>query len=183
MESQVAQSWGRIAAWLSETAPETDRQLGAPASAADIAALRTRLDPVVLPVELVELLLLVNGSPGETPLPPPGGELLSTHRIAQTVDMLAGLSSTMSKEARSEWVELLGGWRPEWVPFTGDVQGDNTVIDTRDGDTQGAVLDFLHDDIGGEVLAPSLGAHLMVADNLENGWTPAVIDGHFDWQI
>lgn len=72
-------------------------------------------------------------------------------------------------------------WRPGWIPILGSWGGDNVCVDLEGTFTghSGQVLDFVHDDEGRDILAPSLDAwgETFVAGLAEGLWRDE--DGDF----
>lgn len=61
-------------------------------------------------------------------------------KIPERADMLNNIVHSRGKDMLGYW------WHPQWVPFAETVSGDALAVDQRQGQGQGRVGEFHHDD-------------------------------------
>lgn len=187
----VTEQLGRIARWVS------DNLDGVTFGGADSGAINTAMEAtgVDWPSELVELLELINGFPADRDVSLlPQHAMFDVQRVVDERAMELEVWSEFSEEfgglePDSEAGGVVGTYHPAFVPFAG-LDGYLLFVDTRPGPLHGCVTESEKVDADGE--GPrwvSLSAMLTdLADSLETGcvfdqsWTPAVVDGHLEWQ-
>ncbi|WP_203670902.1 SMI1/KNR4 family protein [Catellatospora methionotrophica] len=126
-----------IDGWLAEHAPLTLRDLPAPATAADLAAVRAHLGTDLLK-EVEQLLRWHNGA-GRA-VPPfclaPGYAFLST------ADMIATSRRHLAEDAARHWHT----WNRQWLPVAAGQRGRVLTVDHAESDTHGHVTISSTDD-------------------------------------
>lgn len=136
----------RLNAWLAKHVPE------------DAVRLRPPLeDPGTVPAPLRALYRVADGQTGKK-------GLFDQFRFMTASDAREE-KVTMDQLARDEsWDE--SWWSPRWHPFASDFAGQLLVVDESDG----SVREFVHDDEGRPVLAPSAEAFLeRFTESVEGG--------------
>ncbi|WP_430335960.1 hypothetical protein [Rhodococcus sp. ACT016] len=187
----VTEQWGRIARWVS------DNLNGVTFDGADSGAINAAMEATGIewPSELVELLGLINGFPADRHVSLlPQHAMFDVQRVVDERAMELDVWSEFSEEfgglePGTEAGGVVGTYHPAFVPFAG-LDGYLFVVDTRPGPLHGCVTEFEKVDADGE--GPrwvSMSAMLPdLADSLETGCvfdqssTPAVVDGHLEWQ-
>lgn len=140
----IAELWARWEAWLAAHAPGLVDGLREPATAAEIADAEEALG---------------------TPLP---GALRELYQVHGSAAMIVGGYDIATLEDLVETRELLCGLDPEaagWFPFVDHGSGDHYAVDGR-----GRVIEVVHDDDGGDVLAADLATWMeAIVGDLERG--------------
>jgi cell wall assembly regulator SMI1 len=175
----------RLSVVLPERAPALWESLRAPASLADLDALRQAVDPFELPHDVVTLLRWHDGQ-GKAPVWPPWwpsiscGPLLSAARAAEHYTRL--------RDETEDWQ-----WNPLWLPVAHE--GWNQAGVEMTPDRSGVVVDASFGNAGVNVVAPSLAAMLDAAADMIEAGLPleqpsdhdevrrraALIDARDDW--
>jgi cell wall assembly regulator SMI1 len=169
----ITASWSRIDNWLAQYAPTTYAVLAPPATDAD---LRTAVDVVALPPELIESLRCHDGITTWANLLPEA-QPSSAAQIVQNWQLRMELAADFDGFAGRPPSEE-PYWHPAWIPWADD-DGDLQVFDLRPGPFSGRVGIAPHDSTGDFTDSwPSLASYLgEVVQSLYlgtgiNGWYP-----------
>ncbi len=180
MTSLIADSWGRIIAWLRANASPESIEPFAPADQALIESFEARTG-IRLPQELVEFqaALHVFGSSSALPsdddwdpmafTPIPLDEALAGWVSQNELVEMGEFDDRVPASARgiaNVW------WHRGWMPFAGNGGGDYLCVDTIPADTGvvGQIITHSHESGKHALLAPSLGAYLQdLAAKIERG--------------
>lgn len=185
MVRAVGRQWARIERWLKANDPASYRTLGPPARARTIAVAEAQMG-LRFPDDLRASLMRHNGAAatgGSWPFGFLGNMGMGVREIRDTWRMLCEIDDIDEGDPRAEW------WDGRMIPFGSDGSGNHLVVDSvrRDvGDTDHeGQLSFTP---GGVPIRSHYALLKATADAMETGgsvgyWSPAVIEGGFDWEI
>ncbi|MEU0807456.1 SMI1/KNR4 family protein [Streptomyces sp. NPDC005970] len=138
-------AWERLETWMELHAPDDYRALQLPASSEAISAITNEEFPVCS--ELQELLRLHDGvvdirggaDPGS--FLPSGYGLYSARRMRAAHQRMVENVSWSIEDGTMD--DVIGkSAHVKWVPFAGDVTGQELIIDHRPGSTYGSVMEY-----------------------------------------
>jgi cell wall assembly regulator SMI1 len=140
----VEESWTRIVAWLTETAPATAAQIGPPASAEQVAEVE-RVVGRPLPADLTAWWRLAGGLDRDamdplipaTHIPLTIADSLEIRRFWLNLHLRLGESI-----ADGEAGEPSRGFQSTFVPISTDCGGRYLFVDLRDGPLHGCVAEW-----------------------------------------
>jgi len=166
-DGAVAGSWARIVATLKERTPASARWINGPADAGTLERLRSEIG-LPLPPDLTEWLSLANGAAPRFDaliiprfMPYDADRIIAANRMHHQIYAGSGALGTPGQPAGTE----TDGWWPEeyrlFIPVATDGGGHRLVVDLRDGDLRGCVMEWKQD---GGLAACWPGIAVMLAD-------------------
>jgi cell wall assembly regulator SMI1 len=142
--TDVQTSWARIVAWCREHAPATADAMTDRCSEAEIAAAEETIGER-FPDDLREFFRVVGGTTDGTyfgSVLPCGYAPMPMAQVLDTWRMMLDIRGSGLTEAGQIAGTQSPSWAPQWVPIGGDDCGYHLVVDLRQGEARGCIMEF-----------------------------------------